>query len=73
MNVELRSPEEEVLGKGTLGFETVSAIQSGDILKLEDDCFNIKGTFVHVAKVFKLVAGRTYSPNVVLYVEQLEP
>lgn len=73
MNVELRTKEEEVLGKGTLPLETIKAIHAGDILQLGDDCFDIKGTFVLLMKMFKHVDGRYHFPNLVLYVEQLEP
>lgn len=70
MNVELRTQNEEVLGKGTLSSETIKAINGGDILQLASDCLNVKGTFVLVRKMFKHVWGPEYQPNVVLYVEE---
>ncbi len=80
MNIELRDANEAVLGRGYLYREIFHSISSGDILKLENDVFDIRGTFVVIAKMFcfgkkmmkcapsNIVATETY----ILYVHQLE-
>lgn len=72
MNIELRDENEVILGKGDLGSETVSAINPGDILKLEDDRCDVKGTFILVRKMFKITDGIRCCPNVVFYVQHME-
>jgi hypothetical protein len=72
MNIELRDENEVVLGKGSLPFEATASIQSGDLLKLEDDRFNVKGTFALLMKMCKVHAGQGYCPTFVFYVIPME-